>query len=461
MSFDPLLHLPFSIFRLRLLLRPKRAARIPPHHAALFYAMLCDANACRTGEEPAMPDGVLLDAPDQAIIYATPDHPISMGMTILVPSDTNPQPKLNGIIDGLRSLGRNPRHNQALRELTIDRIEDLNSGKTIQAAGQAAAVSAETLQRQFNHLKDCSILSLCWTMPLRCSRPKPKRLDGHSFLDLAIGKAVSDESNIPRDANNPSHAPIHARIIANDLVWLDVGYGGQDRKTQDRKTLGGVVGKLTIDAAAGLEPADRAILVLGQYVRLGENTRFGFGAYHIEQCSENAPRCPRTDSMLERAFKNEAIDRVSTELQLDSGVLAQSISAIRQRSYRPDPCSHVVIAKSSGGTRTLSIPSTRDRAIARLVLNIITASLDAFMESSSMAYRRGLGRDQAARRLRQHFRDGYRWAIKADFLNFFDNVDHLLLRRHLKAYLADSISSDSGSQDPTNGRSKFLTAHAP
>ena len=56
-------------------------------------------------------------------------------------------------------------------------------------------------------------------------------------------------------------------------------------------------------------------------------------------------------------------------------------------TYVSDSHSHVEIPKPAGGARTLSIPSMRDRAVQRVVLPVIADGIDAFLESSAMAYR--------------------------------------------------------------------------
>lgn len=436
MPKDSIFSVPFSIYRLRLLIRPKNISRIAPQHSAMFYAILCDARAAANNSPPAMPDGVLLHAPDQAVTCISPARPISMGLSFLIGNGINPAQRLNQVIDGLRTLGRDKSKRGSIRQFTVDRIDDLNSKQTIQAAGQATPVSSEQFEQQFERLRMLDSVWLKFTMPLRCSRPKSKRSDGHSYFDESYFSARHFLNRLARRLVElgcttavPSPVPSAASIVRNELVWLDVGYG-----SKDRKTLGGVVGDCIF---TGLSELEKQLLVLGQYVHVGENTRFGFGAYQLPDCGELAPICPRTTSLMQHAFQTADVDRIGAEVGLESGVLSQTIAAVQNGAYQPEPPYVVDIPKSSGGTRTLCIPTLRDRAIQRILLEGIEQSIDAFLESSSMAYRRGLGRDQAARQLRSYFRQGYGWAVKADFLSFFDNIDHELLRRRLSAYLRD------------------------
>ncbi len=446
-----LFDLPLDIFRLRVLLRPKQTSSIAPHQAAMFYAMLCDANERIPNGMRAMPDGVLLDAPEQAVVSASPDWPIAMGLTVFAPRNTSPDNKLNSIIDGLRSIGRDPPRSQSLGKFTLDRIEDLIAQKTAQTAAQALCLNRNHLQEQLQVIQGRESLTLRFYMPLRCSRPKADRTDGHAFFDdqffpgnvflKRIYRRLSElgwHSIGSKSSHQSTFDQQNYRTIAysenNELVWLDIGYG-----TEYRKTLGGTVGTISLH---GLSPTDLSLLILGQYVRVGENTRFGFGAYEILELGDLAPRCPRSGPLLDRCVARARVDELSESMDLESGVLSCALEGLKNGRFNPDPAFRVEIAKPSGGVRTLTIPTRRDRAVARIVLDGITKAMDMFMESSSMAYRRGLGRDQAARELRKLFRNGYQWAVRADFENFFDTLDHSLLRRRLQAYLPDPSVSD-------------------
>ncbi len=431
-------------------------------------------------------DGVLLDAPDQAVVHVSPDHPISMGLTILNPKSQDSGSHLNQIVAGLRSIGREPSRGQHLREFTLDRIEDLQSRRVIQSAAQAEYVPIDHLWKQIGLLIPQTTISVRFLTPLRCSRPKSKREEGHQFLDdlyfpshlflqrlqkrlFDLGWNARESPPLRLDnqeenqmAKGPSDSRLAPPILQRDdersalsqlieLDWLDVGYGGKEK----RKTLGGVVGLVRLTK---LEVVHKAALILGQYLRVGENTRFGFGAYRILECEDLSPHCPRTESLLSRSLSTGDLNSVGEQMQLDSGVLMSSVLSIEEGKYRPDPPFRIEISKPTGGTRTLSIPSKRDRAVARLLLQEIQETIDAFLESSSMAYRRGLGRHQAARRLRHLYRQGYHWAVRADFERFFDNLDHSLLRRRLFAYLADEplvdflmVSVQSGSTEEKKG----------
>jgi hypothetical protein len=91
-----------------------------------------------------------------------------------------------------------------------------------------------------------------------------------------------------------------------------------------------------------------------------------------------------------------------------------------------------------GQGRVLSIPSPLDRALQRLVLEQLGPALDKLFENSSLAWRRGLGRERAPHRVLKAWQDGFRFALREDFDRFFDSIDHQELADRLSAYVTDA-----------------------
>lgn len=53
------------LYRIRVVLRMRKAALLHAFHAPVVYAVLCEANGRGFNIKPAMPDGMMLDAPEQ------------------------------------------------------------------------------------------------------------------------------------------------------------------------------------------------------------------------------------------------------------------------------------------------------------------------------------------------------------------------------------------------------------
>ena len=284
-----------------------------------------------------------------------------------------------------------------------------------------------------------SELTLRFLTPLRAHRSKKTQRDGHRFFDREhfeprafvqrLAARLAGLGLVRPPLTDAQLAELAVRD--NRLIWLDVSYGPRHSRT----ALGGVVGRITL---TGVSPAVAELLVRGQYVRIGEATRFGLGAYRVEQLGPEP-------------FRLRTLHRSADPGRCESGgwirrrkrwtcrpaSCAKHARELTAGTYQPRPHFRLDISKPDGGQRTLAIPSRLDRALQRGVLEEIGPAVDLFLEESSLAYRRGLGRHTAARRLHEAFAEGYRWAVQADFHTFFDSVDHRQLRERLEAYLAD------------------------
>lgn len=449
---------PFVIYRLRFALKPKQAIRIPPNQYGMFYAMLCEAHARVTHGEAALPDGVLITPPDQAVRWVNPSGSLGLGMTLLAPNEHIGIKRAIEVVDGLRALGKEQGKSQWLRQFQVDTIYDCVTQSKVQTAGMLKPILSDHFRDEWSRIASLDALTLEFKTPLRCALPKNKRTDGHGFFDDTYFSATSFLNRLAKRLEqlgwNMDQAEIGtSRTLARDnqLVWLDIGYGS----SKDRKTLGGCMGRITFQHLTDFQ---KACLVMGQYSRAGENTRFGFGEYRIVELGDDPFAIHRTHSLIEHAIRSTDADRVAEEMALESGVLSQALSRVQEGSYQCGRHFRVAIAKPSGGERILAIPTPLDRAVQRVMLPVLTEGIDGFLKSSSMAFRRGLGRTQAAQQIKRAYRDGYVWAVKADFVAFFDNVSHSLLRKRLSAYLADTTTVDwimkcveSGSPDQGRG----------
>ncbi|ADB15819.1 CRISPR-associated protein Cas1 [Pirellula staleyi DSM 6068] len=457
-----------QIFRVRVLLRIKTATRMHAHHAAILYALLCEAHAAAHQIDPCIPDGLLLDAPEQARLMLAAGSKYAFGFTLLAPTERQACTVVDHLVRGLRKVGRaKTKPKPALGgNFEVELVEDLVAKQTHRTGHPLQPIAIEAITQEIAALEGLVQLTLQFHSPLRAHRPKKARRDGHQFFDdhyfhpqallhrlqsriesLGICPAPfqphlrpqaaapldgwpEPASPLPEDAAEPiSHSPIPA-VVSNELVWLDVSYGPR----HSRKTLGGAVGSVKLD---GLQPATIATLVWGQYVRIGEGTRFGFGAYRIAELASDPYVCERSTRLLDLATEHPALDQAASKWDLGGGEVQSAARDLVKGTYQPQPCFRLDIPKSNGDRRQLAIPSRLDRVLQRSILDVIAPALELFFEESSFAYRRGLGRHTAARHLSQAFTDGYRWALHADFFDFFDTIDHKLLRRRLAAYLAD------------------------
>jgi RNA-directed DNA polymerase len=102
-------------------------------------------------------------------------------------------------------------------------------------------------------------------------------------------------------------------------------------------------------------------------------------------------------------------------------------------SYFPPPVKAVEIPKKSGGKRILGIPTVADR-IAQMVVKLYLEPLvEPYFHQDSYGYRPGKSAlDAVAVTRRRCWR--YDWVLEFDIKGLFDNIDHELLLRAVKAH---------------------------
>lgn len=130
----------------------------------------------------------------------------------------------------------------------------------------------------------------------------------------------------------------------------------------------------------------------------------------------------------------ETIEQFASRLDDNLQILANEV---RYDIYHPRPLLRVEIPKSSGGTRTLSIPSVRDRVLQTAVTRILTPVFELQFEEISFAYRTGRSVDQAVRHIERLRDKGYQWVVDADIRKFFDEVDHKRLLAEVEKLVTD------------------------
>jgi group II intron reverse transcriptase/maturase/CRISPR-associated endonuclease Cas1 len=109
---------------------------------------------------------------------------------------------------------------------------------------------------------------------------------------------------------------------------------------------------------------------------------------------------------------------------------------LANKTWKPYPYLEIEVAKdkSPEEKRKLGMTAIRDKIVQLAIKTIIEPRYDRIFVGNSYGYRPGKGATKAIRRVLQECKNKkYKYVLRLDIDNFFDSIDHFLLRRRLVA----------------------------
>ncbi|HEX4634083.1 MAG TPA: group II intron reverse transcriptase/maturase, partial [Gemmatimonadales bacterium] len=128
------------------------------------------------------------------------------------------------------------------------------------------------------------------------------------------------------------------------------------------------------------------------------------------------------------------VDALPAYLRVHWAALRQALLA---GSYQPQPVRRCAIPKRGGGIRQLGIPTVLDRFIQQAVLQVLQPIFDPTFSEHSHGFRPGRRAHDAVREAQRYVQEGRCWVVDVDLEQFFDRVNHDVLRGMLDNRIGD------------------------
>jgi len=370
----------------------------------------------------------------------------------------------------------------------LARLQDAFAETPVASVADLSPYTAETLERELGLWIGQDTWHWQWLAPARLLKEKSSRGDQTgearycrdpgdlppALLLARLHDSMADLLRRRAQATSARGAPPPLACPRAHLFWVDNEY----RDVEDRdQVMGGLSGRLQLEGR--LSPAWWRLLILGQYVGMGQRTAFGFGRYQLRTADGGfSYRRPLpAASLLTLADREDNLaaawrhvltgsDEIA-QLTLDPAVawlgdpdaddadaerdappppietLHADLARLLAGDYQAPELRGFLIPKKDGGLRPLAVPPLRDRVVQRAVLQVLSPAIESLFSTGAHGYRPGHSRITASHAIQAAWRAGYRWVYESDVRDFFDSVDLRRLRERLSALFGEDPVVDA------------------
>jgi len=351
----------------------------------------------------------------------------------------------------------------------LECLLDLSGDQQLTLQDKLPCIDMAAIQRDIDYLGSQSRITIRLNSPWRVLREKADKATLRGEMRFCRDNVHLQQSDSPlwlirigdalRDLVRRKGGVVPPRKQTQsldnrcDIFWVDASYQDVDG---NRKPMGGLLGEISAIEPAKLNDEQLLMLILGQYLGVGQRRAFGYGRYQlIDASGQPMFSRPSSFSLLQQAMAadnltsarrsvlDEPADLNDEPLLIDTAAddCESELHRISERllhgCYAPPPLNGFVHEDADGGLRPLAAPPVYDRILQRAVHQVLSPMLDAIMDRGSYGFRPGRSRYQVRDLIQSLYRQGYRWVFESDIRNFFDMVAWGKLEVRLRSIIGD------------------------
>lgn len=151
------------------------------------------------------------------------------------------------------------------------------------------------------------------------------------------------------------------------------------------------------------------------------------------------------ESLLERVLHRDNLNAAYKRVKQNGGVAGvdgmtvdemlpylkghkdELLTSIRNGRYKPQAVRRVEIPKPDGGVRLLGVPTVIDRMIQQALVQVLQPIFEPTFSDNSFGFRPKRNAQQAMKKAKEYYEQGYKRVVDLDLAKYFDTVNHDLL----------------------------------